>query len=248
MEQMKQTILRKIEINKVNLQNILVDTKIDPIEMKEFLNAISNEQPILGYELNSNKTQKYEKDKRIIFLELEILNHKVINKIVNVIYKFLKQEPRIILLNKKETTFWIAFNRDFLINEVSKAVISKKIFISQPITSKKLWKKMLDWNQVDLTSINEVFDQIVRIIYHFNLQVETKKDFKSFQKTYDWNYFQDKAKINLLEKQKNKLIKEKNKSYNNNEKLSLSLKLKEIEQQINELKKQIKEKEKFFKS
>ena len=107
---------------------------------------------------------------------------------------------------------------------------------------------MLDWNQVDLTSINEVFDQIVRIIYHFNLQVETKKDFKSFQKTYDWNYFQDKSKINLLEKQKNKLIKEKNKSYNNNEKLSLSLKLKEIEQQINELKKQIKEKEKFFKS
>ena len=248
MEQMKQTILRKIEINKVNLQNILVDTKIDPIEMKEFLNAISNEQPILGYELNSNKTQKYEKDKRIIFLELEILNHKVINKILSVIYKFLKQEPRIILLNKKETTFWIAFNRDFLINEVSKAVISKKIFISQPITSKKLWKKMLDWNQVDLTSINEVFDQIVRIIYHFNLQVETKKDFKSFQKTYDWNYFQDKSRINLLEKQKNKLIKEKNKSYNNNEKLSLSLKLKEIEQQINELKKQIKEKEKFFKS
>ena len=105
MEQMKQTILRKIEINKVNLQNILVDTKIDRIEMKEFLNAISNEQPILGYELNSNKTQKYEKDKRIIFLELEILNHKVINKILNVIYKFFKQEPRIILLNKKETTF-----------------------------------------------------------------------------------------------------------------------------------------------
>ena len=248
MEQMKKTILRKIEINKVNLQNILVGTKIDPIEMKEFLNAISNEQTILGYELNSNKTQKYEKDKRIIFLELEILNHKAINKILSVIYKFLKQEPRIILLNKKQTTFWIAFNRDFLVNEVAKAVISKRIFISQPITSKKLWKRMLDWNQVDLTSINEVFDQIVRIIYHFNLQVETKKDFKSFQKTYDWNYFQDKSKINLLEKQKNKLIKEKNKSYNNNEKLSLSLKLKEIEQQINELKKQIKEKEKFFKS
>ena len=248
MEQMKKTILRKIEINKVNLQNILVDTKIDRIEMKEFLNAISNEQTILGYELNSNKTQKYEKDKRIIFLELEILNHKAINKILSVIYKFLKQEPRIILLNKKQTTFWIAFNRDFLVNEVAKAVISKRIFISQPITSKKLWKRMLDWNQVDLTSINEVFDQIVRIIYHFNLQVETKKDFESFQKTYDWNYFQDKSKINLLEKQKNKLIKEKNKSYNNNEKLSLSLKLKEIEQQINELKKQIKEKEKFFKS
>lgn len=245
MEKLKETVLTKIEIKKDDLKNHLENKlKIDSIEINQFLNTISDQNAILGYELPASKTNK-EESKRIVFLEISIINEKAITNLLNTIYKIFKQDAMIILMNQNEAKHWIAFNRNSLISDKAKSTIPRKFFITKVIKSKKFLKKILNWEQINLTSIDETFDQIARIIYYFDLQSD-KKEIKPFKKVYDWEYFSMIFQRNKWETLKTKLLKDKKKNSTNNEKRELSQQLNDIENKLRELNILINNKENMF--
>lgn len=245
MEKLKETVLTKIEIKKDNLKNHLEKyLKIDPIEINQFLNTISDQNVILGYKLPGYKTNKEER-KKIVFLEISIINEKAISNLLNTIYKIFKQHAMIILMNQNEVKHWIAFNRNSLISDKAKSTIPRKFFITKVIKSKKFLKKILNWEQINLTSIDETFDQIARIIYYFDLQSD-QKEIKPFKKVYDWEYFSMIFQRNKWETLKTKLLKDKKKNSTNNEKRELSQQLNDIENKLRELNILINNKENMF--
>ena len=245
MKKLKETVLTKIEIKKDDLKNHLENKlKIDSIEINQFLNTISDQNAILGYELPGFKTNK-EESKRIVFLEISIINEKAITNLLNTIYKIFKQHAMIILMNQNEVKHWIAFNRNSLISDKAKSTIPRKFFITKVIKSKKFLKKILNWEQINLTSIDETFDQIARIIYYFDLQSD-QKEIKPFKKVYDWEYFSMIFERNKCEALKTKLLKDKKKNGTNNEKRELSQQLNDIENKLRELNILINNKENMF--
>ena len=245
MEKLKETVLTKIEIKKDDLKNHLENKlKIDSIEINQFLNTISDQNVILGYELPGSKTNK-EESKRIVFLEISIINEKAITNLLNTIYKIFKQDAMIILMNQNEVKHWIAFNRNSLISDKAKSTIPRKFFITKVIKSKKFLKKILNWEQINLTSIDETFDQIARIIYYFDLH-SGENEIKPFKKVYDWEYFSMIFQRNKWETLKTKLLKDKKKNGTNNEKRELSQQLNDIENKLRELNILISRKENMF--
>ena len=151
----------------------------------------------------------------------------------------------IILMNQNEVKHWIAFNRNSLISDKAKSIIPRKFFITKVIKSKKFLKKILNWEQINLTSIDETFDQIARIIYYFDLQSE-QKEIKPFKKVYDWEYFSMIFQRNKWETLKTKLLKDKKKNSTSNEKREISLELNRIEGELEKLNILINNKENMF--